>query len=261
MNFKIAGIVAGLAAAAVAPASLSYAINFDFNESGLFLADRNTGTATLIGNTGVNELNSLTWAEGQLVAARGLNGGSLYSINTSTGAATLLTNITGLGLTGSIRGLAYRNGVYFAVASDVSTFTNDRVVRITGGVAEVVSVTTGFQGLQALTFADDGTLYGWDTSQGLVTIDPISGAVTDLNGSAGTLFALQTLFFDGGQLYGYDTTGAYSINATTGSATLLAAGTNSWRDFRGAEAVPEPMTMAVLGAAGLLVARRRRVRR
>ncbi len=261
MNFKIAGILAGLAAAAMAPASLSYAINFDFSNSGLFLADRNTGTATLIGNTGVNELNSLTWAEGQLVAARGLSGGSLYTINTSTGAATLLTNITGIGLTGTIRGLAYRNGDFFAVASDVSTFTNDRLVRITGGVAEAIAVTTGFQGLQALTFADDGTLYAWDTSQGLVTIDPISGVVSDLNGSAGTLFSLQTLFFDGGQLYGYDTTGSYSINTSTGVATLIAASTNSWRDFRGAEAVPEPMTMAVLAGAGLLAARRRRTRR
>lgn len=261
MNFKIAGILAGLAAVAVAPASLSYAINFDFSNSGLFLADRNTGTATLIGNTGVNELNSLTWAEGQLVAARGLSGGSLYTINTSTGAATLLTNITGIGLTGTIRGLAYRNGDFFAVASDVSTFTNDRLVRITGGVAEAIAVTTGFQGLQALTYADDGTLYAWDTNQGLVTIDPISGVVSDLNGSAGTLVPLQTLFFDGGQLYGYDTTGSYSINTTTGVATLIAANTNSWRDFRGAEAVPEPMTMAVLAGAGLLVARRRRTHR
>src|SRR5689334_22703553 len=68
-----------------------YGINLA-GQSQFYSVDPYTGTATLIGSTGVSNLNALTFSSNGVLYAAG--GGttldSLYTINTSTGAATLI---------------------------------------------------------------------------------------------------------------------------------------------------------------------------
>lgn len=91
---------------------------------------------------------------------------------------------------------------------------------------------TGFGTIQALALKD-GTLYAWDLNLGLLTIDPTTGAATDLFPTTGAGGAnLQWLAVRGdGALVGGNQT-LYSVDLTTGVAAVIAGGLP---DLRGAE--------------------------
>lgn len=242
--------------AAVSHAGLAYAVSFDFDNSSLYVADTSTGTATLVGATGVARLNSLTYANRQLVTAQD-GSGSLYTINTSTGAATLLTTVTGTDFDGAVRALAHRDGTFYAIQSPLSVSQPDSLFAIVGGTATRVAVLSR-NALQGMTFSDTGTLFAWDLDSGLVTIDPLTGALADVNPAIGSSSPIQTLYFAGNQLYGLNSQGSFLIDTTTGQLTSLAPAATGWTDFRGAEAVPEPATLAALAALALLATKKQK---
>ena len=132
--------------------------------------------------------------------------------------------------------------------------------------------TMAFAGVQSLTFSSGGTLYGFDGGGGLITIDPLTAAATDVNltiGASGN--DIQTIAFSpGGTLYG-GRNNLFTIDLTTGASTLVGGGSGgTFVDVRGMEflaaggpvPVPEPGTLALLGigVVGLAFCRRKRTR-
>src|SRR5438093_1522828 len=53
----------------------------------------------------------------------------------------------------------------------------------------------GFLGVQGLDYSPSGLLYAWDVSEGLLIVNPITGAATDVNSSVGGTGAIQSIVF------------------------------------------------------------------
>jgi hypothetical protein len=89
----------------------------------------------------------------------------------------------------------------------------------TGVYTEIATTSTQ---LNALTFAPNGTLYGLGSDNHIYTVNPASGALTDV-GATGTFFALNTLAArSDGALFGEEFTGnLYRLDPQTGMATLV----------------------------------------
>jgi hypothetical protein len=161
-----------------------------------------TAAVTVIGSFNAGPVNSggtpATMADiafdaaGNLYGVGSIGGPQLYSINTVTGQATViggtgLTSTTGGGIAISSSGVFYgtptagRFGTYNSVTGAYTNIANP--VKPVGG------------GYGALDF-DGSVLYGLNVGAGspppshLVTIDPTTGAVTDLGASVDSLDAI-----------------------------------------------------------------------
>jgi hypothetical protein len=130
----------------------------------------------------------------------------------------------------SIRGLAFNSAdVLYAVNNGNVTNTPPYklyTINPATGQGTFIGLVNGV--VQALEFGVGDVLYGWEvgsgTGQGLVTINPATGAITDVNPAiSGTSAEVQTLAISpGGTLYGANTS-LYTVNVTTGALTLVAA--------------------------------------
>ena len=132
-------------------------------------------------------------AAGNLYGVGTIGGPHLYSINTATAAATSvgssgLTSTTGGGLDISPGGIAYGT----PTASRYGTYN-----LATGAYTNITDpVKPGGGGAYAALAFDGSVLYGLNSAPGtppptfLVTIDPASGAVTNLGGSVQSLDAI-----------------------------------------------------------------------
>ncbi|MGB0712348.1 MAG: hypothetical protein ACPGUC_02200 [Gammaproteobacteria bacterium] len=170
-------LAAGLLTAASAHAGM-----FAVTDAGvLYEVESESGPVTTVGNTGVGGLQALTLAtDGTLYTTQGSN---LYTLNKSTGAASL---IGGFG----------------------------------GGVVGVEGIAINAGG--TLYAADGGTLYTIDTGTGTATFagntgigwDDLAFAQADITFSGGTISA--------GTLLGLDATvGIYTIDTSTFVSTLV----------------------------------------
>ena len=176
--------------------------NSDANTAALLVTiNPSSGLVTVIGpfNAG-NAGKAATMADiafdsttGNLYGIGSVGGPQLYSINVATGQATLiggtgLTSTTGGGLAISSAGVFYgtptssRFGTY---SPSLGTFTL---------IANPAKPAGGAYG--ALAFNTNGVLYGLNVGSGspppshLVTIDPVTGVVTDLGASVTSLDAI-----------------------------------------------------------------------
>jgi hypothetical protein len=162
-----------------------------------------SGLVTVVGSFNAGPTNSsgtpATMADiafdaaGNLYGVGSIGGPQLYSINTSTGQATVigttgLTSTTGGGLAISGGGLFYGT----PTASRFGTYNST-----TGAYTDIANPTKpAGGGYGALAFGDGGVLYGLNVGSGspppthLVTIDPATGAVTDLGASINSLDAM-----------------------------------------------------------------------
>jgi hypothetical protein len=162
-----------------------------------------SGLVTVVGSFNAGPTNSsgtpATMADiafdaaGNLYGDGSIGGPQLYSINTSTGQATVigttgLTSTTGGGLAISGGGLFYGT----PTASRFGTYNST-----TGAYTDIANPTKpAGGGYGALAFGDGGVLYGLNVGSGspppthLVTIDPATGAVTDLGASINSLDAM-----------------------------------------------------------------------
>lgn len=224
-------------------------------------------------------------------ALRGDVDDSLYSVNLSTGAATLIgpvgfSDVEGLSFqpgTGTLFGvddsleqlitinlstgvgtfvgnlgvstlnpsLAFDNAGNLFIADDTRNFYS--VNPGTGAATLIGSTGRDITGLTAL----GTTLYGLDDgNNALVTINPGTGATT-LVGSLGIDIDEPGLDFDAsGTLFAIgDGTDIYRIDTSTGAATFVATTLNGFEALAIAPAttgvIPEPGTVALL-ASGLL---------
>lgn len=162
-----------------------------------------TGLVTVIGSYNAGPVNSsgtpATMTDlafdsaGNLYGVGSIGGPQLYSIDVATGQATVIGNTGLTSTTGG--GLAISPGNAFYGTPTASRFgTYDSA---TGAYTNITNpVKPGGGGAYAALAFDGGVLYGINSAPGsppptfLVTIDPATGAVTNLGGSINALDAI-----------------------------------------------------------------------
>jgi hypothetical protein len=164
-------------------------------------------------------------ASARLIGASSDTGG-IYEINTTTGAATLLSNADA---PLSLVGLAQIGGTFYVSdVVDVNGFSV-RELNISTGATTFVSDQAGssnWHGLAANRSA--GLLYAIDLDLGdvLRTLDPSTGTVTNV-GSTGIIGAGLAYDNVAGILYAVDNSGSnlnlYTVNTSTGASALIGA--------------------------------------
>ncbi|MBE9061876.1 hypothetical protein [cf. Phormidesmis sp. LEGE 11477] len=156
----------------------------------------------------------------------------LVEIDPNTGLAGLAGDFTDL----DVRGLAFSpEDRLFAVQFSSEPPDGDELFKLDPKTGErtLVGVTQGFSGIQGLDFSPEGTLYGWDISEGLVIIDPDTAATTDVNPSVGADAGIQSIVFtEDGSLFGARDA-LYQIDVETGETTFIGEG--DYDDLRGIE--------------------------
>ncbi|BCA57076.1 hypothetical protein W02_42160 [Nitrospira sp. KM1] len=256
-----------------ASAATMYAVGFSDTNSPVYTIDTVTGTQTLLGNSGIAQLNSLAMSPSGVLYSANMN--QLVTIDLTTGVATpVATMTTGTAQT-NIRSIAFNDaGTLYAVnqpAAGMSQSGTGRLftVNTTTGATTLIGGTA--QMVQGLDFAPDGTLYGVSptvaggtSASSLMTINPASGAFTNVGATFTNTF--ESIAFDpSGILWGVETGGASGqlsiFNPTTGARPLMFS-TGLDPNLRGIEfaAVPVPAAVWLFGsgmAAMVGFARRR----
>jgi len=202
--------------------------------------DPTTGAGTVIGPTGFSGLNSLASDSSGTVYSVG--GKPLIKIDPNTGVGTLVKDLQ----PGSdVRAMAFSpSNILFAIRNGGGpgdTTTPDELVNIdvTTGAVTVVG-NTGVNALQAMAFSPNGTLYGWDLSRGLMTINTSTGIGTAVNpamalGSGPDIQGLS--FAPDGTLFGARES-LFKVDVTTGATTVVGSG--GYSDVRGIAFLREP---------------------
>jgi hypothetical protein len=233
-----------------APNTQLVGVVFSSVNSPFYAIDKASGSKQQIGLTGALHLNSLAQNSAGVLYSTGgpFPTNRMFTINAATGLSTFVTFT--FGGNDDFRALAFSaDDTLYGIAEG----NPDSLVTINVGTG-IVSVVghPGIEGIQSLDFAPDGTLYGWDTAGlGLVTINPATGQVTDVNAAIGGDSSIQGIAFDSdGVLYGARQS-LYTINLTTGNLTLV--GTGGLVDVRGLEfiTIPEPSTLLLLGIGAI----------
>jgi hypothetical protein len=234
-------------------------VSWDDSNSPVHTIDTTTGGSRLVGLSGYSRLNSLARNNaGVIYSAGGSSDATLVRINPNTGGGTIVATLN----VSDIRGLTFSpNDTLYAVvksgASDKLTAPDLLyTINVVSGAATLVG-NTGMPGLQDIAFSSTGTLYGWDVGSGsgyglgLVMINPVTAAVTDVNPNVGgSGFDIQGISFaPDGTLYGAGSS-LFKVDTTTGVSTFLGSG--GYYDVRGICAlnVPEPCTRSLLGMMG-----------
>ncbi len=221
---------------------------------GLYRIDRATGSATLIGDTGVNRFVGIEW-DG---ATRTLYGftttGALYAIDQYSASSTLIASVPTFVPEG---GLAFDGVTLFGTDSsfianiDTSTALFTPVAPL-GGTFDFSGIAIDAAGLMfgVATSGAGDLFYSIDhTGLGGATLIGATGTAS-ASGVAGLDFA------DDGTLFYTDGRSLFTLDASTGAATLV--GATGFDGFSGLVFVPAPGAVTIALAGGLLVARRRR---
>jgi hypothetical protein len=211
-----------------------------------------TGAVTLVGNAGVTLTDIAFAPNGNLY---GISFSNLYKINTTTGAASLVGSL-GAANDGTANALVFSSTGILYTANDHNLLT---INTSTGAATLVGALGTGIGSAGDLAFVG-GQLFLSDTGNHLDKVNTTTGGATQV-GSTGVvnLFGLATP--DNVTLYGVASTNLYTINTTTGAATLdvsyaghgLGAANGESFITEATNATPEPSTLLLVGC-GLLAA-------
>lgn len=145
-----------------------------------------TGAATLIGSTGLGNIEGLDFNGNTLLASNFDTTPSIYSIDVTSGAPTLV--VTATSETDNVRAMTTLDGNTMLIRTDLPGPNTLREIDLTTGATTILGNLGG--GLfAAIDFADDGFLYGLDTDGSLYRIDPANAATT-LIGNTGNQFWL-----------------------------------------------------------------------
>jgi hypothetical protein len=179
--------------------------------------------ATTIAIALVTLLAAATSSSAALIGLSSGSPGTLYSINSGTGAATNLTNITG---STSLVGIEYMNGTLYA--TDVNPggggFTFGTIDIMTGAYT-VINNQAGSANWHGLAGNPaSGLLYTIDINNSniLTAIDPLANVVTPI-GSGNSGVDGRGMAYDAvhGILYASGGSNLFTVNTTTGVATLV----------------------------------------
>jgi len=263
-------VAVGLTARPAAAASLMWVVENQSNN--VYTVDVNTLTATLVGSAGVDVVfGGLGFAQNGTLYAWNTNPGNLYSVNQGTGAFTLIGG----------------SALFGADTFDINPLTNEAIAWSVDGTLNDVNLGTGATSFRVATsptgqgvasaFGSDGTYYQYDRSTGnLNRVNTTTGVLTTIGGSGPSVNATNLAFNpDNNTLYTIAIMNAlfplYRIDPLTGARVFVGNITGLGNDpnqqitmgtfnVAAQQAVPEPATMALVGA-GLLSAARRLRRR
>jgi hypothetical protein len=249
----LAALAAGVGVAQAQGTLYGVATFSNFGTQSLYAINPATGAASLIGNTGLRQIAGLDWdqSSNQLIALT--VGGDQFSLNTATGASTLLVDANFGVPEGSI---AFRNGTAFTTIFDNVHSWNGASWQLLGnsGLAAGADISgLDFTATRLLGLALNGT-----AGDELVSFDLTTGAASIIGATGTNASTVAGLAFDfnAGGLFMTDGSSLYSLNEGTGSATLI--GSHGLSGFSGLAYVPAPGTMVLLAGTGLLASRRRR---
>jgi len=148
-----------------------------------------TGAATPVGlvDNGDSDMMAIQFAPNGILYAASWSTNSLYTVDTSTGARTLVGS---LGMPGSVMDLAwdYQNNEMYAIASNGPGGTNDNqsllyTVDLTTGAGTLVTNISGDPCLMGLAIDHAGDFLATDlcsSNSALYQIDPSTGNLTNL---------------------------------------------------------------------------------
>jgi hypothetical protein len=219
---------------AFSASGLLYGVDDDTNK--LLSIDITTGVATAVGSlqtpgsTSFNDMGLAFIGNTLYMSSTTSSGvGSLFTVNTSTGAASLVGNFGG---SLKVRSLGAYGGVLYGW-SNVDTLVT---LNTTTGAA----TTKGSFGLHPVTIGQDG-----------MDVDPATGTIWSIAEVEGRTYTLDAL------------TGAATIRATTLTCSgVLCKSQGGFNSLAIAGAVPEAnagaMVLAGLGVAGVMLRRRTR---
>lgn len=212
----LAGLLLGFAP--VATADEIFAIAWP---SGAYTIDSITGTGQPASSPAATGLNSLARGQdGRFYSAD--SGGNLITVDPASDDIAVVAALDFGAVNISIPSMAFSPGGTLYVINREFPDTL-YTVNLATGVGTRLGSTGGFT-VQGLAFTPGGALYGWDIFQGLLAIDPVTGAATDVNPNEGATANIQCLAFSpGGVLYGAQN-GLFTIDPTTGVPTAVGAG-------------------------------------
>ena len=263
-------VAVGLTARPAAAASLMWVVENQSNN--VYTVDVNTLTATLVGSAGVDVVfGGLGFAQNGTLYAWNTNPGNLYSVNQGTGAFTLIGG----------------SALFGADTFDINPLTNEAIAWSVDGTLNDVNLGTGATSFRVATsptgqgvasaFGSDGTYYQYDRNTGnLNRVNTTTGVLTTIGGSGPSVNATNLAFNpDNNTLYTIAIMNAlfplYRIDPLTGARVFVGNITGLGNDpnqqitmgtynVAAQQAVPEPATMALVGAGQLSAARRLRRR-
>jgi hypothetical protein len=200
-----------------------------------------TGAARGVGTVSTIAVNALARSPGGVLYT--INSTNLLTVDPVTGAATKAASIILSGPGGnyiSVHAMAFSPAgvLYFINRDEIAPFPSDRLcsLDVNTGQGLIIGLTALNPHMQGLACAPNGTLYGWHTEVGLVTINPGTGIATDVNPALGASANLQCLGFSpGGMLYGAQTA-LYIVNPSDGALSLIGG---NLADIRGLEFIPK----------------------
>jgi hypothetical protein len=185
--------------------------------------------------------------------------GNLYSVSTTTGAATTVGS-TGRG---NIEGLTYDGSSLLGISftSNPTIFSINPTTAATSNVVNVTGVTGVVRAMAVLDSND--VLVADDSSSTFLRSINLTTGVSTLIGTMGPgdQFILAMAFGSDGHLYALGSTGnEYIVNASTAALTTVGnTGGDFWLDMTGHGAVtPEPATVGTIGISLLVLAKLRR---
>jgi hypothetical protein len=244
----------------------------DFDSGMLFSVSPVNASLTPVGFAGSSFAEIQFAPNGSLYGLTAAPTPSLYTINPTTAAVSL---IGPLGLSDFEGGLAFApNGSAFGTNGDNASNPQLFSLNLSTGTATVIAtISGGVHDINGLAYRGDGKLIGLDrVSNSLLVIDPTTGISSLLAAVPSTVGGLGGMTVLGGVGY-YNTAGPgasipgsnnlYSFNLFTGASTLVGsfASTISDSGLSGLAAqVPEPssLILAVSSFVGLAAWRCRR---
>ena len=234
----------------------------------LYTMDVGGSGGTLVGETDTWNLNAMaTNSLGEIYVARNESppNEGLFKLDPLTGQATRVADIGPFSYMNSIRAMAFSPADVLYVSNMEGPAMLYTVDVATGAIDKIG--TGSIRDIQGMDFSPSGVLYGYSLDEGLITIDPATGASTDVNSSVGATISAQTIAFaPDGKLYAASGS-LYELSVDTGQATYIGAGLGvRGMDFV-STSVPEPSSLAALlgiasiGLLGCAWRRRRSGRR